>query len=92
MALSPARKNEPLDSVVERHYAGLVVLGFFADNGFIWDEAIVQLGKVFNAIITLLVYMRNADGKKLWQKRKAIRILRNMVDTTDHEIIPAVGL
>lgn len=90
MTLCPGRKNEPLDSVADRHYASLVVLSFFAENGFVWDQAMVQIGKAYNSISTLLMYMKNADGKKLWQKRKAIRIIRNMVDTIDRETIPAV--
>lgn len=88
--LCPGRKDETEDLTASRHYGALVALGFLVDTGSIWDLNLLRLAEKFSTLNILIRYLKNAGGKKLWQKRRALRILKSILDTMQQEDVPEV--
>jgi len=52
-------------------------------------KKIIQIAEKYETFSVLILYLKNLDNK-LWQKRKSLRILKNMLETTEPELIPEV--
>jgi len=89
-SLCSQRRGETEEFVTSRHYASLNVLDFLIDNGLGWDKKMVQLSEKYQTINTLLSYLANTNHQKLWQKRKALKILRNLLESLQYDLIPEV--
>jgi len=89
-SLCSQRRGEAEEFVLSRHYASLNVLDYLIDNGLAWDKKMVQLAEKYGTINTLISYLGNTNRQKLWQKRKALKILKNLLESVQYELIPEV--
>ena len=89
-SLCSQRRGEAEEFVISRHYASLNVLDYLIDNGLVWDKKMVQLAEKYGTINTLISYLGNSNRQKLWQKRKSLKILKNLLESVQFELIPEV--
>jgi len=90
-SLSNIRKNEQIDGFSSRHYGSLVVLDFLVELGLGWTQKMVRTAEKYATISILIQYVKNQE-KKLWQKRKSLRILKNMFENIESDLLPEVAI
>jgi len=57
--------------------------------GLGWTQKMVRTAEKYATISILIQYVKNQE-KKLWQKRKSLRILKNMFENIESDLLPEV--